>query len=146
LSSNDLWFLADAANHPAIKICWNQCTGMMNLERPTFSIPRLGTNIGMIHACDADFAEDGTLLKYRTLGEGQVEVARQIELLRGLAYDRYLVFEWPKLWQESLPNAASTLPQVATWLKEQISAKQNILSAYKADKNKPKFASQQIKV
>jgi len=142
LGSDDMWYLSDAANHPAVKLCWNQCTGMMNLERPTTSIPRLGNRIGMMHVCDADFSEDGTLLKYQALGEGQVEVARQIELLRGMVYDRYLVFDWPKLWQESLPNAASILPTTASWLQAQISAKQNILSAYKADKNKPNYASQ----
>lgn len=141
LGSGDMWFLEDAANHPAVKICWNQCTGMMNLERPTTSIPRLGNRIGMMHVCDADFSEDGTLLKYQALGDGQVEISRQIELLRGLAYDRYLVFDWPKLWQESLPNAASILPPSATWLRAQISAKQSILSAYKADKNKPTYVT-----
>ncbi len=141
LGSDDMWFLSDAANHPAVKICWNQCTGMMNLERPTTSIPRLGNRIGMMHLCDADFSADGTLLKYQALGEGGVEVARQIELLRGLAYNRYLVFDWPKLWQESLSNAVSILPTTASWLHAQISARQNILSAYKADKNKPNYAA-----
>jgi hypothetical protein len=81
------------------------------------------------------------LLDYKPLGEGDAEVARQIELLRGLLYDRYVVFEWPKMWVESLPPPESILPSVAKFLRERIEEQQPILTAYKGDKNAPKLAS-----
>ena len=51
------------------------------------------------------------------------------------------MFEWPKLWVDSLPAPESVLPEVAKFLRETIDAKQPILSAYKGDKNAPKLAS-----
>lgn len=138
--SQDVWHIVDGVDHPAVRACWNQCYAMVALERPTVSLPRLGARIGLVHMADADFDPQGVLLGYQPLGEGKCEVARQIELLKGMAYNGYVVFEWPKMWVPSLPEPADVLPAVASWLKAQISATQPVLSAYKGDKNAPKFA------
>jgi len=138
--SDDLWFLVDAAGHPAIACCWNQCNGRLTRERPTNSLPRLGRKIGFVHICDATFDDQNVLLDYKPLGEGDLEVARQVEILRGLAYNGYLVFEWPKMWIDSLPEPEAVLPSVAAFLKGRIEAKQDVLSAYKGDKKAPKLA------
>lgn len=142
--STDLWFLIDAVNHPAVGCCWNQCHAMTLGERATNSIPRLGNKIGMVHICDAKFDEAGALLNYAPPGEGDIGVKRQIEILKGLLYNRYLMFEWPKLWVDSLPAPESVLPKVAGFLREAIDAKQPILSAYKGDKNAPKMSSRGV--
>ncbi|MFQ5461354.1 MAG: sugar phosphate isomerase/epimerase family protein [Phycisphaerae bacterium] len=134
-----MWFLVDAAESPAIQVCWNQCHALTVGERPTTSIPRLGTKIGMVHVCDADFDDCGLLIGYKALGEGNAEVARQVELLKGLAYRGYLMFDWPRLWDASLPHPDAVLPEAARFLREQIDTKQNILSAYKGDKRPTKF-------
>ncbi len=134
-----LWFLVDAAESPAIQVCWNQCHALTVGERPTTSLPRLGTKIGMVHVCDADFDDCGLLVGYKSLGEGDAEVARQVELLKGLAYQGYLMFDWPKLWEASLPHPDAVLPGAAQFLREQLDTKQNILSAYKGDKRPTKF-------
>ena len=135
------WFLVDAADSPAVGACWNQCIGMTAGERATTSLPRLGLRIGMMHMCDATFDERGLLQDYKPLGEGHVEVAHQIDLLKGMAYDRYLMFEWPKLWDASLPAPETILPGVAKFLRERIDAKQNVLTAYKGDKYPTRFAT-----
>jgi sugar phosphate isomerase/epimerase len=139
--SDSLWYLIDAVGHPAVRACWNQCHAMTAGERPTISIPRLGGKIGLVHVCDADFDARGMLLQYKPPGQGQINVVRQIELLKGMVYDRYLVFEWPKLWVESLPEPEAALPEVVKFLRECVEAKQAVLSAYKGDKRPPKFTS-----
>ncbi len=139
--SQELWFLIDAVGLPAVRCCWNQCHALLARERATNSIPRLGYRIGLVHTCDARFDELGVLQEYKPLGEGHVEVERQIELLKGIAYDGYLIFEWPKLWVGSLPAPEQILPAAAKFLKARLSEKQPILSAYKGDKNAPRFAS-----
>jgi len=141
--SADLWFVIDSVDHPAVRCCWNQCNAMTLGERPTNSVPRLGGKIGLVHLCDAAFDEQGVLLDYKPLGQGDTEVAKQIELLRGLIYDRYVVFEWPKLWVDSLPAPEAVLPDAAAFLRGRIAEKQPILSAYKGDKNAPKLAARQ---
>ena len=139
--SVDLWFLIDAADHPAVRCCWNQCNALTLGERPTLSIPRLGASIGLVHLCDADYDDHGVLLGYRTMGEGGAEVAKQIELLKGLAYDGHVVFDWPKLWVDSLPVPEQSLPAAIAYLRERIDEQQTVLSAYKGDKRAPNLAS-----
>jgi len=139
--SGDLWFLMDSVAHPSVQCCWNQCNAMSLKERATISIPRLGNKLAMVHLCDAKFGGAGVLEAYKPLGEGDVEVRRQVELLKGLGFGGYLMFEWPKLWVESLTPPEATLPHVAAFLKAAVEAKQPILSAYKGDKNAPKFAA-----
>ena len=138
-SSQAMWYLIDAVGHPAVQCCWNQCSAMADLESPTLSIPRLGSKIGLAHICDANVDEAGVLRDYKLPGEGTVGVVRQIELLRGIGYRGYLMFEWPKLWVESLSDAESVLPKVAGCLKACLDSRQTILSAYKGDKNAPRF-------
>lgn len=140
-SSETLWFLADAVDHPGVRCCWNQCNAKTVGERPTVSIPRLGNKVGMIHLCDATFDQHGVLGEYKPLGEGDTEVSRQIELLKGLAYDGYLIFEWPKMWVASLPAPEEILPGVAKFIRERLDEKQPILTAYKKDKNAPTMRS-----
>lgn len=139
LGSADVWYVCDALSQPSIRACWNPCTARAVFERPTVSIPRLGHKIGMVHVCDATFDETGFLKKYELPGEGQVGWQRAIELLRGVVFQGYLMFEWPKLWDASLPDPDAALPQVAAFLTGCIDAKQAVLTAYKGDKHAPKF-------
>ncbi|RJP36388.1 MAG: sugar phosphate isomerase/epimerase [Phycisphaerales bacterium] len=137
--SADMWYIADAVSHPAVKCCWNQCNALVIRERCTTSIPRLGRKIGMVHLCDARFDADGVLLEYVPPGEGDAQIDRQIEILKGLVYDGFVVFEWPKAWVSSLPGPEAVLPQAAKFLRSCVEHKQEILSAYKGDKNPTRF-------
>ena len=134
-----LWYLCDAVSHPAIGICWNACTAMTVGERPTTSIPRLGTKIAMFHVCDADFDGNGYLGTYKLPGDGAVEISHAIDLLKGIVHRGYLMFEWPKLWEPSLAAPDAALGQAQKFLRERVDAKQPILSAYKGDKKAPTF-------
>lgn len=138
--SHQLWHLIDAAGHPAIQVCWNQCRAMTTGERATIAIPRLSSKLGMVHLCDAAFDESFVLLDYKPLGEGDTEIAHQIDLLKGIVYDRYLVFDSPTTQVESLPEAESALPHAAEFMSACVDAKQAVLSAYKGDKQAPKMA------
>ncbi len=138
--SRDVWYVVDHAAHPAIKCCWNPFWAMTVGERPTTSIPRLGTKIAMVHVCDGRFSRDGLLEDYAIPGAGDVELVRMIELLKGIVYRGYLMFEWPKLWIDRLAAAEQVLPQVAKFLKERIAARDPVLTAYKGDKQAAKFA------
>jgi len=126
-------------NHAHVRCCWNQCSAMVARERATTSVPRLGRKIGLVHVCDAQFDEEGVPGQYIAPGKGSVEVARQIELLKGVGYDGYLVFEWPALWVDSLAGPDAVLPEVAKFLRACLDAKQQPLTAYKGDKHAPKF-------
>jgi fatty-acyl-CoA synthase len=139
--SQELWFLVDAVGHPVVQCCWNQCNAMKIREQATVSIPRLANKIGLVHLCDADYDDRGVLLGHKPLGEGNVGIARQIELLKGTMYDGYLMFDRPKALVGSLPGPETVLQDAVKYLRERVEAKQPVLSAYKGDKYAPKMAA-----
>ncbi len=140
--SADLWYLCDCASHPAIRACWDACSAMTVPERPTTSIPRLGRKIGLMHVCDGEFDGSGFMAGgYKLPGSGNVGWDRAIELLKGVMYQDYLIFEWPKLWDRSLGCPDAVLPEVATYLRQRVEEEQAILTAYKGDKKAPVFRS-----
>jgi sugar phosphate isomerase/epimerase len=136
--SEDSWFLIDAVGHPAVQCCWNQCHALTLREQATRSIPRLNSRIGLVHACDASFDEQGRFIEFKKLGEGDAGVARQIELLKGLMYDRYLVFDQPA---RTSADPKAVLEPAARFLRACIEAEPAPLSAYKGDKRAPRMAS-----
>ncbi|MEK6674176.1 MAG: sugar phosphate isomerase/epimerase family protein, partial [Planctomycetota bacterium] len=142
--STSLWFLVDAVSHPSVRCCWNQFIGRTVPERATNSLPRLGYRMGLVHLCDAKFDERNLITSYVSLGQGDLEIARQVEILRGLAYEGYLMFEWPKLWMDALPGPEQVLPGAVKILREKLAEKQPVLSAYKGDKNAPRFRSRPV--
>ncbi|MFH0982658.1 MAG: sugar phosphate isomerase/epimerase [Planctomycetota bacterium] len=134
VGSQDLWFVLDHVAHPAVAACWNACTAMMQLERPTVSVPRLGTRIKLVHVCDGAFDDRGGFGGFRVPGIGNVELRRMIELLRGIIYCGYLIFDWPKAAVPELPDAELVLPKVRAQLREWVDSRAEVLSAYKGDK------------
>ncbi|UCE59829.1 MAG: sugar phosphate isomerase/epimerase [Phycisphaerales bacterium] len=139
--SGDVWFAVDGADHPAVKACWNQRNAMIIGERPTRSLHRLGSKIGLVHLCDARFDRQGELYEYTPLGQGDGDIARQVDLLKGLTYGGYLVYEWPKAWARALPGPETALADAAKFMRECIEAEQTVLTAYKGDKNPPRIVS-----
>ena len=139
--SEDLWFLVDAAESSAVRACWNTVAGRSVRERPTVSIPRLASKIAILHVCDAKFDEAGRFESFVPLGEGSCEIARAFELLKGVGFDEWLVFDWPKLWNTSLADPDRSLPAAAKFLKDLLAQKPVVLSAYKGDKHAPRFKS-----
>lgn len=140
--SADAWYLCDHVEHPAIRVAWNPCTAMMLCERPTISIPRLARRLGMFLVSDGQFDEMGYMSGFKVPGEGNVELSRAIDLLKGVYYSGYLMFSWPKLWEPSLPGPDDVLPRVQQFLRQRIDERQATLTAYKGDKNAPVFKSQ----
>ena len=140
--STDAWYICDYVAHPAIRVAWNPCTAMMLCERPTNSIPRLASRIGMFLVSDGRFDESGYMSGFEVPGEGNVELSRAIDLLKGVFYSGYLMFSWPKLWEPSLASPSDVLPRVQQFLRQRIDEKQAPLSAYKGDKNAPVYKTQ----
>lgn len=138
VDSAAIWYLVDAADSPAVKCCWNPFAAQARRERPTTSIPRLGARIGLIHVTDGKFDEAGHFEGYALPGQGTVEMARMVQLLKGVGYRGHLVFEWPKLWTPSLADADKALPAAAKFFQSMIDEKPVTLTAYKGDKFAPR--------
>lgn len=142
-SSRDLWFLLDAVPHPALKACWNPVNGLSVGERSSLAIPRLGSRLGLVHVVDARFT--GLALDaYTPCGEGDVDLPLLLDLLTGIAYDGYLMLDWPKLWAPALAEPDQFLPPAVQYLRQLLSVERKPLSAYKGDKNAPRFVTRPV--
>lgn len=140
--SADAWYICDHVSHPAVRVAWNPCTAMMLCERPTITVPRLASRLGMFLISDGQFDEMGYMSGFKVPGKGNVELSRAIDLLKGVYYSGYLMFSWPKLWEPALAGPDDVLPRVQKFLRQRIDERQTPLSAYKGDKNAPVFKSQ----
>lgn len=143
VTSRDVWFIIDSVNHPAVKCCWHPCHARAGGDRMTLAIPRLGRMIGLVHLVDGRFSEDNTFEGYVLPGEGNLDVERFLNLLRGVVYQGYVVFDWPRLWVPSLAEPDKALPAAAEKIRGIFEAFRNEkeLSAYKGDKSVPKYAA-----
>ncbi|MCB9854468.1 MAG: sugar phosphate isomerase/epimerase [Phycisphaerales bacterium] len=138
--SVSMWYIVDAVDSPGLRCCWNPFNAMTRGERPTRSIPRLGARIGLIHLTDGKF-NDGTFDGFALPGDGNLELHRFVQLLKGIAYRGYICLDWPKLWEPGLAEPDVALSKTAAVLKPMIAEEPVALSAYKGDKFLPKYAN-----
>jgi len=141
--SNAMWYLIDAVNSPGLKCLWNPLNAQLRGERPTISIPRMGRMIGLVHISDGKFSSAG-FEGYTQLGQGNVEIPRIVQLLKGIGYRDYLCLEWPKLWTPSLADADKVFPAAAQYLQKMLDEKPLVLTAYKGDKFAPAYDLQSV--
>ncbi|GMU22961.1 MAG: hypothetical protein AMXMBFR13_30450 [Phycisphaerae bacterium] len=139
--SRDLWFIVDSINHPAVRVCWNNCHAAVAGDRPSLAVPRLGSKIALCHIVDGRFTAQGALDSYTVPGQGDLDMRLTVDLLRGIAYDGYLMFEWPKLWIPSLAEPEAAFPAALAALKAMLAELESTkeLTAYKGDKNAPRY-------
>jgi sugar phosphate isomerase/epimerase len=136
--SPSAWYLVDAADSPSVRCCWNPMTARAHGERPTRSIPRLNSRIGLVRVGDFKLNDRGAIDEPVLPGRGDGEVCRLVQLLKGIAYRGYLVFDWPKHTNPSLADATEVFPATARYLRDLLNEQTVQLTAYKGDKFKPR--------
>ena len=142
-ASRDIWYILDSVDHPAVQCCWHPCHAKAAGDRISLSLPRVGRLIALVHLVDGRFNDAGALEGYALPGDGNAEIEKFLLLLRGLTYDGYLIFDWPKLWITGLADPEKTFPSALTKIKAMLAKLDAVkdLTAYKGDKNVPKFAA-----
>lgn len=139
VDSVSMWFLVDAVDSPAVRCCWNPLNALTRNERPTLSVPRLGSKIGLVRISDGKFDGSGGFEGTALPGEGNVEISRLVQLLKGIGYRGYLCFDWPKLWDARLAEPDGAFSAAAAYLQPLLDEEPIPLTAYKADKFAPKY-------
>jgi sugar phosphate isomerase/epimerase len=115
LLAKDMKWLVDAVRHPNVGVCWDVGNAKAGGEEPETSVPLLKRAIVHCHVKDAVFDkhEDPQHPGHRKhtyclLGEGEVKIAKFVELLAKHGYGGFLSLEWEKGW---IPELAE--PEVA---------------------------------
>ena len=99
--------------------------------------------IGMVHMLDAKLGPDGKLQAYELPGNGDLDTERILDLIRGVAYSGDLIVYWPRRSIPTLAEPETALPAARAALQaalEKLAATKE-LTAYKGDKNVPKYAT-----
>ena len=114
-----LWRLRDAVQSSALRVVYDLA---QSADPPTLAIKRLGRTLHEVRLPAAWCAANAP--------EG-AELARLIDLLRGIAYDSWITIV--------PPDGAWDAAAAATRLRELLAAPVVPLTAYKGDKNAPRF-------
>ncbi len=141
-NSSETWFVLDAVMHPSLRCCWDPIAAQAAGEAPGLSVPRLASRIAATHIADAVFARNGSLRGYILPGHGEFDLRRYLTLLRGVGSEAALIFRWPGGRQPGLPGPNEALPAYLAWIKAVQATMEQApeLSAYKGDKNAPRYA------
>lgn len=150
-SSRAVWFAVDGVSHPSVQAAWNPVLGLAVKEECTIAIPRLGARNKITVMADASFDSRGAFLGYKPLGDGDIDVAKHVDLLKGVLFDGYLMMDWPKARLDDFPEPADALPAALAIVVERIKHQEEELTAYKKDKNaanwskaKPSFVERKV--
>ncbi len=149
IASRDLWFILDNANHPAVRCCWNPCWAYAGGESASLAVPRLGRFLGLLHVSDLALAANGHAdlgKQLRIPGQGQLDLEHVLNLLRGIGYAGDVIFYWPRQSIPSLAAPEEVLPAAYAALRGLLDklAAEKELTAYKGDKNVPKYAASRL--
>lgn len=136
--SASLWHIIEAVSSPMVRGCWNPLAARVTHERPTTSIPRLGSKTAMVRICDAVLDENDRFRDFTLPGHGATEIRRTVQLLRGTGYRGYMVFAWPRSTRPDLAGPEVVLPAAASFLKSLLDEQPVVLAAYKGDKFRPR--------
>ncbi|HOJ76114.1 MAG TPA: sugar phosphate isomerase/epimerase family protein [Phycisphaerae bacterium] len=138
--SRDLWFILDAVAHPSVRGCWNPCQAQAAGDMPGRAVPRIGRHICVTHMLDAILEPGQGVKQYTPVGQGNVDLSRYLVLMHGIHSNTRLIVSWPM--PGSPPEPRELLPASLEWMRKELAkiAESPDLSAYKGDKNAPRFA------
>jgi sugar phosphate isomerase/epimerase len=101
----------------AIGVCWDFANGV---GRETLEESH-GPIAGRVHHVHVkDHVPEGEDHKYVFVGEGQVDIARAVEILAADGYDRYLSLEWETKWKPELAPPEEAFPQFVGYMRNLI--------------------------
>src|SRR5688500_3709228 len=115
-SSKEMWLILDRLNHPSIACCWDVFNAAVIGESPQVSVPTLNSRIQYTQVKDAKLGPLGAT--YTKLGEGDVQVHRFVDRLRGIGYTGWITLEWEKAWLPNIAEPEEVFPDAVKKLRE----------------------------
>lgn len=131
--SRDLWFLRDNAGTPKPAISLNLTQLSLRREPITVALPRLAAGLRLVQLPATVYDPAQRAEQPPDIHGDGTTFARLVELLKGVGFDGWLVLPPPP---NDPPGAAT---EVARWLVEMWDRPAVTLTAYKGDKNAPRY-------
>lgn len=133
-----LWNLHDGLSSRAIGLWLDPLQARLFGEPASISIKRLARGLRWVSLCDGAIDESNDSVKHTVAGQGDADVALSINLLRGLAYDGTIAVDYPAA-ASGLADRDALPKQSLDFIKGEFARVPVQLTAYKGDKNAPKF-------
>lgn len=112
----------DAVGSPHVAALWDSHHPYRVGESAAEVVAALDTRIAHVHVKDARRAGPGPEEWQLVLvGEGEVPVREQLQVLRQHGYQGYVSVEWEKKWHLEIAEPEVALPQHIAWLREALS-------------------------
>jgi sugar phosphate isomerase/epimerase len=140
-SSQDAWFVTDAAGPRPVRTSLNVRAALDAGEPPSIAIPRLGRSLALVRLTEFAYGTDGKPQPAGVHAPALVDIPLLIDLLKGIAFEGWLCVSWPPGTEEQQPALEAALPAIAAMLLAERDRKTVELSAYKGDRNAPRFAA-----
>jgi sugar phosphate isomerase/epimerase len=107
-TGRDAMSVVEGVGSPALGVCWDLGNGhLLEPMRATFDAVK-GSVIA-VHV--KDLRPDGAGRMHSCLpGEGVIDLAGAVRLLRGIGYAGYLSFEWEKKWEPAIAEPEVAFP------------------------------------
>lgn len=145
LGSRDLWYILDAVNHAAVQAAWNPTVASAGGEPDSVSIPRLSARLALVQLSDVRTEDAGQ--HTCPPGEGSVNLAELLDRLRGVDYRGAVIYAGQRTADDPA-QADAELHREKEWFNlavQQLEAVKE-LTAYKGDRNAPKYGPSARKV
>ena len=108
----------DAVGAPHVAALWDSHHPYRVGESAAEVVAALGPRLAHVHVKDARRAGPGSEeWQLVLMGEGEVPVREQLDILRQYGYQGYVAVEWEKKWHPELAEPEVALPQHIAWLR-----------------------------
>ncbi len=135
--THNLWHVHDAVGLPTCRVCIDPARSVAAGDSPSFVLLRLAGGLGMVRFTELELdAGDEEPFVPKVSPSNPTYI---VELLRGLAYRGPVCISAPA--DTTADDCGDYLKRAAEVVRREIERPQVVLSAYKGDKNAPKFAS-----
>ena len=137
--THDLWFVRDAVCSPAVRVCISPRRSAQSGDSPSTVLNRLGASLAMVRFATSDLPEQAFEGERFVPEAGSLNPEFLLEILKGFAYEGWIGVNPAPGADEAA--AGDALTHAAKFLRAETQREQVVLTAYKGDKNTPKFTT-----
>lgn len=147
-NSRETWFLHDVVGSPALRVCWNtalRLPGSQPLDPPSVALKRLAAPLAAVRLpldrvileAAGNRRDERGVFDPPPVRPDPVDVLHVVELLRGIAFDGWILLTPPARDATSVSKADPSA--AAAYVRAQFTKPVVQMSAYKGDKNAPRY-------